>query len=175
MDTQSNSMSEERMQILRMLEEGKISAEQAASLLSAVGGSPAGPAPSGAGWAAQRLDDMPEYNASPADASAGDASAEEGSYGQEPLDDANGQGDPGHSPRWFKVRVTDTFTGRPKATITLPFGLVDWGLRVGAHFSPSMHQQEMNSLRSAFNHGMVGRIIDVVDEEDGEHVEIFVE
>src|SRR5690625_4976291 len=38
-------MSDERLQILRMLEEGKVSAEEAAKLLEAVGESGAGPTP----------------------------------------------------------------------------------------------------------------------------------
>lgn len=40
-------MSEERLQILRMLEEGKVSAEEAAKLLEAVGEPGSGPVPSG--------------------------------------------------------------------------------------------------------------------------------
>jgi hypothetical protein len=33
----------------------------------------------------------------------------------------------------------------------------------------------MDQLMEALRSGMTGKIIDVVDDEDGEHVEIFVE
>jgi len=33
----------------------------------------------------------------------------------------------------------------------------------------------MNNVMQAIRSGMTGKIIDVMDEEDGEHVEIYVE
>jgi hypothetical protein len=34
---------------------------------------------------------------------------------------------------------------------------------------------DMSNVMEAVRSGMMGKIIDVTDEEDGEHVEIFVE
>ena len=45
---------------------------------------------------------------------------------------------PTGSGKWFRVRVTDTHTGKNKATVSLPMALMDWGLRVGAHFAPEV-------------------------------------
>jgi hypothetical protein len=81
----------------------------------------------------------------------------------------------GDSPRWFRVRVTDTFSGRPKASVSIPIGLMNWGLKIGAHFAPEVSNLDMNELAAALREGAEGKIVDVIDEEDGEHVEIYIE
>jgi len=123
---------EERMKILKMIEEGKISAEEGAKLLSA-------------------LSDNRRTPAAPI-----------------------GSGRPG-SARWLRVRVTDVNSGRAKATVQIPLGLLDAGMKIGAHFAPEVEGVDMNELMTALRSGMTGKIIDVIDEKDGEHVEIFVE
>jgi hypothetical protein len=125
---------EERMKILKLIEEGKISAEEGAKLLSALSdssrGIPMPPRPPGA---------------------------------------------PGGPARWLRVRVTDTRTGRSKASVQIPLALVDAGLKIGAHFAPEVQGVDMSNVMEALRMGVTGKIIDVTDEEDGEHVEIFVE
>ncbi|HSO28091.1 MAG TPA: hypothetical protein VLS48_08480, partial [Anaerolineales bacterium] len=74
--------------------------------------------------------------------------------------------------RWLRIRVTDTVTGKPKATVNLPLGLVDAGLNIAAQYAPGIAFEELTAAISA---GAEGKIIDVIDEEDGEHVEIFIE
>jgi hypothetical protein len=126
--------SEERMKILKMIEEGKLSAEEGTKLLSALSSSrmPAPPRPPG----------MP--------------------------------GMPG-GPRWLRIRVTDVRTGRSKASVQIPLALVDAGLKIGAHFAPEVEGVNMSNVMEALRSGVTGKIIDVTDEEDGEHVEIYVE
>jgi len=126
--------SEERMKILKLIEEGKISAEEGAKLLSAISGPrrPAGPMP-------PRTPGM----AGPA--------------------------------RWLRIRVTDIRTGRAKAAVQIPLALVDAGMKIGAHFAPEVEGVDMSNVMEALRSGVTGKIIDVTDEEDGEHVEIFVE
>jgi hypothetical protein len=125
---------EERMKILKLIEEGKISAEEGAKLLSALSdssrGIPTPPRPPGV---------------------------------------------PGGPARWLRVRVTDTRTGRSKASVQIPLALVDAGLKIGAHFAPEVQGVDMSNVMEALRMGVTGKIIDVTDEEDGEHVEIFVE
>ena len=125
---------EERMKILKLIEEGKISAEEGAKLLSALSdssrGIPGPPRPPGV---------------------------------------------PGGPARWLRVRVTDTRTGRSKASVQIPLALVDAGLKIGAHFAPEVQGVDMSNVMEALRMGVTGKIIDVTDEEDGEHVEIFVE
>ena len=78
-------------------------------------------------------------------------------------------------PRWFRVRVTDLVSGRSKATVNIPMGLMDWGLRIGAQFAPEVSEIDLNELGEVLRSGDGGKIVDVVNDEDGEHVEIFVE
>ena len=77
--------------------------------------------------------------------------------------------------KWLRVRVTETSSGRPKATVQIPLALMDAGMKIGAHFAPEVEGVNMDQLMEALRSGMTGKIIDVTDEEDGEHVEIFVE
>jgi hypothetical protein len=49
---------------------------------------------------------------------------------------------------------------------------VDAGLNIAAQYAPGIAFDE---LMEAINAGAQGKIIDVLDEEDGEHVEIFIE
>lgn len=118
---------EERMKILKMIEEGKLSAEEGAKLLSALAGStrPGGLTASGA--------------------------------------------------KWLRVRVTDLHSGRAKATVQIPLSLIEAGMKIGAHFAPEIEGVDMDQLMNALRAGVTGKIIDVTDDEDGEHVEIFVE
>ncbi len=127
---------EERMKILKMIEEGKISAEEGAKLLAALrdGGGRRGPG-------------IPTPPRPP--------------------------GAPGA--RWLRIRVTDMTTGRSKASVQIPLALVDAGMKIGAHFAPEVEGVDMSNVMEAIRSGMMGKIIDVTDEEDGEHVEIFVE
>jgi hypothetical protein len=122
---------EERMKILKMIEEGRISAEDGAKLLAALSEGRRGPGaptprPPGAG-------------------------------------------------RWLRIRVTDIATGRSKASVQIPLGLIDAGMKIGAHFAPEVEGVDMSNVMEALRSGVTGKIIDVTDDEDGEHVEIYVE
>ncbi len=139
MDVKPGSVEDERIRILRMVEEGKISASEGVSLLDALGARPRQAAPHPRG--------LPP---------AGGAAA--------------------NGPRWFRVRVTDAETGRSKATVNIPLALMDWGLRIGAQFAPEVAQYDLGELsRVLTEEELGGKIIDVVDDDDNEHVEIFVE
>ncbi|MCO6449651.1 MAG: hypothetical protein J5I90_02570 [Caldilineales bacterium] len=73
-------------------------------------------------------------------------------------------------PRWFRIRVSDSSTGRMKVNINMPLSLVDFGLKIGG-----VSGIDVDDLRAALQQTQGGKIVDVQDEEDGEHVEIFVE
>ena len=124
--------SDERMKILKMIEAGKISADEGAKLLAALSETRRGPFGS----------------ASPA--------------GSGPA-------------RLLRIRVTDIRTGRSKASVQIPVALVDAGMKIGAHFAPEVEGVDMSNVMEALRMGVTGKIIDVTDEEDGEHVEIYVE
>jgi hypothetical protein len=124
--------SEERMKILKMIEEGRLSAEEGTKLLATLS-EQRGPTPPRA------------------------------------------PGMPGGGPRWLRIRVTDVRSGRSKASVQIPLALVDAGMKIGAHFAPEVEGVDMANVMEALRSGMTGKIIDVTDDEDGEHVEIYVE
>lgn len=125
---------EERMKILKMIQEGKITAEQGAQLIRAL--------------------DHPRGPAAPA-------------APPPPL--------PPRAPRYFRVRVTDTATGKTRVNVRLPVNLVSAGMKMGARFSPEVQGLNMEELSRHINSGEVGKIVDVFDDKDGEHVEVFIE
>ncbi|MDH5605802.1 MAG: hypothetical protein OEY93_02840 [Anaerolineae bacterium] len=122
--------SEERMKILQMVQDGKISAEDGAKLLSALS------------------EGTQRRNRTPSTPSAN---------------------------RYMRVRVTDTFSGKTKVSVNLPLGLIDAGLSIASNFMPGMAENTAEDIAEAINTGITGKIVDVMDEEDGEHIEIFIE
>jgi hypothetical protein len=125
---------EERKRILKLIQEGKITAEEGAKLLNALGSS----------------DSSSKRHSKPAQRS-------------------------GKTARWVRVRVTDVATGKTKTTVNIPLGLIDWGLQIGAQFAPEVGGLDLNQLSEMLDEGTMGKIVDVINEEDGEHVEIYVE
>lgn len=78
------------------------------------------------------------------------------------------------APRWLRVRVTDTDTGKPKVNVNLPMGLVNVGVRLGARFTASGDSQfDATAALEAIRSGKMGKIVDLV--EHGEHIELWVE
>ncbi len=81
----------------------------------------------------------------------------------------------GLSGRWLRVRVYD-LNGKAKVNVNLPLRLVDVGLNIAERFLPDAQFEGVSAaLRDALAEGLSGKIADVVDEEDGERVEIFIE
>lgn len=124
--------SEERMRILKMIEDHKITAEEGAKLLSAIGDT-----------------------------------------GTTTAGQSGGRGTGGA--KWLRIRVTDMASGRSKASVQIPIGLIDAGMKIGAHFAPEVEGVDMSNVMDAIRGGATGKIMDVTDDKDGEHVEIFVE
>ncbi|NQS91466.1 MAG: hypothetical protein HQ574_03570 [Chloroflexi bacterium] len=123
--------SEERMKILKMISDGKITAEEGSKLLSAF---------------SERSD---KKSSSPKRSLSG---------------------------QMLRVRVTDMNSGKTKVNVNVPMRLVDAGLNIAAQFIPEMENaQMMEAVKEALAENINGKIVDVVDEEDREHVEIFIE
>ncbi|MCY4410177.1 MAG: hypothetical protein OXC27_06915 [Caldilineaceae bacterium] len=127
---------EERMRVLKLIEDGKISAEEGARLLAALGKSDKG------GKQARRQRGTTDKS-------------------------ADGEG------RWLRLRVSDTRSGKTRVNMTIPLGLVNMGLAVGARFVPDVAELDVEAVRNALRSGLHGKILEVRDEE--ELVEIYVE
>ncbi len=74
--------------------------------------------------------------------------------------------------RYLRVRVTDSFTGRNRVSVNLPLTLVHAGIGIASKYVPGVEEAD---LMEAINSGLTGKVLDVLDEEDGDHVEIFIE
>lgn len=123
--------SEERMKILKMISDGKITAEEGSQLIAAM---------------SQRSEKS-------------DRAAKRSLSG-----------------RMLRVRVMDLRTGKTRVNVNVPMNLVDAGLNIASQFTPEVENaQMMEAVKEALAENMTGKIVDVIDEEDGEHIEIFIE
>lgn len=123
---------EERLKILKMIQEGKITAEEGAKLLHAL---------SAHSKKSKRQKARRTTSA-----------------------------------RWLRVRVTDMQTGKSKVNVNLPLKLVDAGLGIASEFVPMIDFDNiMGAIDDALDENLRGKVVDVIDDEDGEHVEIFIE
>jgi hypothetical protein len=123
--------SEERLRILRMIQEGKITAAEGMKLLESL-----------------------------------NQSGKTTQAASQPA---------GREARWFRVRVTDTHSGKVRVNIRLPIHVVTTGFKLGARFSPEVEGLDMTQLMQAIRSGETGQIVDVMDDKDGERVEVFLE
>ncbi len=81
-----------------------------------------------------------------------------------------------NSGKWFRVRVTDLRTGKCKANVKIPASLAGFGMKMAARYSSeSVEGLDMNQIIAAMESGGDGMLVDIEDEEKGEHVEVFVE
>lgn len=135
-------MSEERLRILKLIEEKKVTADEGLKLLDALG------------------------------------------------EDSGGSG---VGPKWFKVRVTKAGRERPTVHVNIPFSFIRAAVRLGGKLQmmiPEDARKKMDEkgvrldaegvealermFGSLAEHGQY-KMVDVVDEKEGEHVEVFVE
>jgi len=77
--------------------------------------------------------------------------------------------------RYLHIKVTRLADSKPIADIKVPASVVNAGLRLGARFSPESYGIDADALRELMNSPEAQQIVDVTDEEDGEHVQIYLE
>jgi hypothetical protein len=46
---------------------------------------------------------------------------------------------------------------------------------MGMRFTPEIQDIDPQELMGILNSGQIGQVVDVYDEKDGEHVEVFIE
>jgi hypothetical protein len=127
--------SNERLKILKMVQEKKISAEEGIELLDLI--------------------------------------SEKNPKGNNPIPDSETQT---RTPaQWFRVVVTDTLSGKTRVNVRLPVSLVNAGMKMGARFSPQIDGLDRKQLLDFLQSGTTGKVIDVLDDDGGEHVEVYIE
>lgn len=124
--------SEERLKVLQMIQNGKITAEEGMRLLETLG-------------------QKPTAQADPSEAQ------------------------PTRTARWFRLRVVDTNSGKVRVNVRMPVSVINAGVKMGARFSPEVEGLNTSELLEHIRAGDIGQIVDVTDEEEGEHVEVFLE
>ncbi len=78
--------------------------------------------------------------------------------------------------RWLHIHVSDLETGRNRVKVNVPLGLVQFGFKIGAHFTNEVDEQVMKSVMEALRSEEVsGTLVEVEDEDDNERVHIFVD
>jgi hypothetical protein len=128
-----------RLHILKLLEQQKITAAEAAELLAALG--------DGGGDTRRR---------------------ERGRWLADEL------GPPADRARWFRVRVTDQRTGLTRTNVSVPIGMVGFGLGFARRFRNIPGVGAVDDLFEAVRAGRRGTIFDV-SSEGGERVEILID
>ncbi len=77
--------------------------------------------------------------------------------------------------RWLRVQITDLVSGKTRVNVRLPVTVLNTGIKMGARFSTDLGQAEMTQILDAIRSGSIGKILDVIDDEDSEHIQIFLE
>ena len=138
-------LSDDRLEILRMVENHIISAEEANRLLEALDRTENVPPP---GF--PPLHPLPPF--APAQLT-------------EPLR-------PVPSPRLIRFRVSDADGDETMLNLVLPLGLLDSGLKIAKRFTGDL-TLDAKELRQSVSEGYVGPLLDIND--GGQHVEIIIE
>jgi len=148
-------MGQDRMEILELLSDGKITVEEAERLLS--------------DNKADAAISNPPQQIEPIEDEVAEVTYEKAVDDVTNIPDTNsGQ------PKWFHVKVSDLKTGKGKVTVNIPLNLVRAGLNLGGRYSKDLAGFEWNELSSVIA-GEKGVLVDVEDEEDGEHVQIYLD
>jgi hypothetical protein len=75
----------------------------------------------------------------------------------------------------IRVRVTDSASGNAKVSVNLPIGLISAGLNIASNFIPEKENEILAEVENALKSGASGKIVDVIDHNDGEHIEIYID
>lgn len=94
------------------------------------------------------------------------------------LDALNRTSGTGTANRFLKVKVCRQGEERARVNITVPMTLVRWGMNFmpdSAKAKIEGHDIDMKVVADALERGITGKIVDVQDEEKGEHIEVWLE
>jgi hypothetical protein len=146
-------MSNARQEILELVASGKISAAEAADMLSKEG-TPKGDSQ------AENASKAPKEKSAPTESIADTAT--------------QGEND-GQAGRWLRVRVSDLKSGKSRVRVNIPLRLVKVGLKMGRGFVPELEGVDWDDVESSIAGVAGGLLVDVEDEDSGEHVQVYVE
>jgi hypothetical protein len=144
---------EERREILALVASGKIGADEASALLQGNGPAKAPPV--------EQVIPVEEESAEPVE-KAGDVTAGEAVAASRRV-------------RQLHIHVNDLKSGSRRVSVNVPLGFLRAGLALGESVAPQMRRLNWNEITTALLDEQGGMIVEVNDEEDGKHVQIFVD
>jgi hypothetical protein len=150
-----------RLEILELLASQKITAQEAADMLRAID--------AGAGAEAQPEKGAAVETEEPVYKPAVEHSLSRDPWADDAYESAEGK------PRWLRIRVRDMASERNKVTVNVPLWLVGMGLGAARRFGADMGDFDPDMIRQMIKEGQRGVLVDVQDEEDGEHVQIYLD
>ena len=139
------SLTEERLEILRLVENQTISADEATRLLEALDRSD--------------ISQQNQLNRNRTRSSDADMTATTRLPGKPRA-------------RNVRIRITETDSKEVRLNLVLPLGLLDSGLKMAKRIAPD-RLLESKEIKDSVEEGFVGPILDIVDED--ERVEILIE
>lgn len=157
---------EERQEILDLLASGKISVDEAAALLMQAKGN----------LTEQGLADAIENDS--AESVVGGMGEELAAIGSPEEEIITAPKDPpapaaGEKPTWLRVQVRNLKTDTNKVSINIPVRMLKFGLSIAHRFAPDtgMNWQELQAM---LDEGASGLLVDVHDDENHEHVQVYL-
>ncbi len=76
----------------------------------------------------------------------------------------------------LRVRVSDLRTGQNRVNVNIPLGMAEFGMKMAARFAPAeLEGLDVNEMLAALKAEGEGKVVDVEDEKEGKHVEVFIE
>ncbi|KAA3665038.1 MAG: hypothetical protein DWQ04_02645 [Chloroflexi bacterium] len=135
-----------RKEILELLSQGKITAEEAAEMLST-------PVVETAVPTKEQVIEVEEETAVPT---------------KEPMTT-------GHTPSWFKVRVRNLDSGKNKVSVNIPIRMFKFGMKIGRKFTDELDDLNWNEIDGMMKNMQKGMIVEVQDEDSNEHVQVYFE
>ena len=143
-----------RIEILELLSKGKITAAEAAKLLSDV---------------------SPVAETDGADAAGAEKAPPPLEKGPTPTPSPNPSAEVDKDPSWFRVRVANLETGKNRVTVNIPIRMMKFGLKIGSRFSPEIENLDWNELTGMMKDMKSGMLVDVQDEDSNEHVQVYLD
>lgn len=79
--------------------------------------------------------------------------------------------------RWLHVHVSDLESGRNRVRVNVPLGLVNIGLKIGAHFTDEMDDDHIvrKVMDALQDESLTGTLVEVEDADDNERVHVFID
>jgi hypothetical protein len=135
-----------KKEVLELLQNGKITADEAAAMLSDASNDPS------------------------------DVSEETDVVLEEAMPVAGGvPGTKANHPSTFHVRVRDLDTGQNKVTVNIPLRMLKFGLKLGGRFAPELDGLDLNELNEMMTGFESGVLVEVQNEESNEHVQVYID